>query len=152
CTFEEGTTNCAGDRSPYLQFALKQPEFIQGLRLRCAYPAAAGRGQLRVFWRETGRNDFTDKVRADRATEPSEVTGSDRCYRLTLPAGTSPTVTIPVNDTVTDVRLYPDGMGRADGYYCVFRLDQIRLLVRPADAGRLVREYAEVEVPLPLVP
>jgi hypothetical protein len=136
--WEDGTATCANDTPSYLQFALKQPEFVRGVRLTYAYPDANGPSQFGLFWREQGRNDFC---------------GEDRCCRLTLPAGAKwQSITIPVGDTITDVRIEPDETQRPGGYACVFKLAQLSLLVRPADTQRLLQEYAEPDVPLTLVP
>ncbi len=138
-TWQDGTATCAAGEPPYLQFALKGPEFVAGVRLSYAYPAADGPSQFSLFWREKGRNDFTDQ---------------ERHCRVSMPARTKwRSLTIPVNDTITDLRLYPDDQLRpGGGYACVFRLGQLSLLVRPAEGQRLLQAYSEPDVPWPVAP
>jgi hypothetical protein len=135
--WQEGTATCGGGDPPYLQFSLKHADWVSGVRLTFAYPAADGPSKCNVFWREEGRNEFS---------------GEERCCRLELPAGPRwQSVTIPVRDTISDLRIEPDDTQRPGGYACVFKLGQLSLLVRPADGQRLLEEYAEPDVPLPLV-
>jgi hypothetical protein len=125
--WHEGTATCAHptiNEPPYIQFALKQPTLVGGVRLCYAYPAATGPSQFSLFWRERGRNDFLE----------------EHSCRLMLPAAAqSQSMIVPVNDTITDLRIYPDDTQRPGGYACVFRLDQLRLLVRSGTASGLAR-------------
>jgi hypothetical protein len=136
--WQDGTAGCAGPDSPYLGFALKRPTFVRAVRMTFAYAADERPAVFSLNWRARGRNDF----------------GEDRYCRVTLPTGAAEQpLTIPVNDTISDFRIYPDDQEHpGGGYHCRFKLSQLSLLVRPADGPRLEAEYGEPEVPVPLEP
>jgi hypothetical protein len=130
-TWEAGTATCAGDGPAYLAFALRRPAYVRALRLWFTYPAAEGAScQLAVCWRQQGRNDFA----------------AERSFRVEVPAGApAQPVTFPVDDTVSDFRIYPDDQPHRSGAMaCVLQVDRMELLVRPSDEQRLLREYGGV--------
>src|SRR5262249_41254959 len=93
-----------------------------------AYPGADGLRQLRLCWQQRGRDESSDWERHRQAD---------------LPAAEEPrAVFIPLNDTITDFRIYPD-YKTADQKPCVFRLEQIGLLVGPDDYAHFAQEYED---------
>jgi hypothetical protein len=120
-TWKDGVGEGHGE-DPYLVFVLKEPQFVQGIRIKYAYDKTASPATFQVFWRRSDRNDFVEEERnstLELTTEPGEKT-----------------LTIQVADTIDQFRIDPDTKP------CVFRLTEIVLLVPEADYPR-VRDLYE---------
>jgi len=116
-TWKGGTAECSGKDS-YLTFALKQPEHIQGIRLRFSYEFATWKRLVNVRM----------KLKTRTATRIIPIHDEFDAFR-------SATLTIPVDDVTDTFQIYPDGEP------CAFKLEQVDLLVRPGDRARLVKDY-----------
>jgi sulfatase maturation enzyme AslB (radical SAM superfamily) len=109
--WNEGVATCEG-LDPFLVFPLAEPTFVQTIRVACTYidtTAHRTRG-IQMFWRDTGRNDFTE---------------AERTFGLQLwPEPREKVVTIQVADTIDQFRIDPDSRP------CVFKIHKITLLAR----------------------
>jgi hypothetical protein len=115
-TWEEGTGLATGD-DPYAVFDVGPARFAYALRLRYAYPDATADASavMELFWRRNGVNDFVAGVRTAAVRVPAAPEGG--------------TVTVPIRDTIDQLRIDPDGrLGR-------FRLVEGVLLLVPPAAG-----------------
>jgi hypothetical protein len=123
-----GAATCTGGAASFLEFALGRAMVVYGIRLKYVYPDKDGPHHFRICWREQERNDFTT---------------SERYCQLELPTAEEPVALfIPVNDTITEFRIYPDDKpGRRTPF--VFKLDHIGVLVNGDDYEFLTREPEE---------
>jgi len=94
-TWEDGTGRVTGE-DPYAVFALGTARFVYAVRLRYAYPDAAADASavLELFWRQTGVTDFVAGVRTAALRVPAAPGGG--------------TVTVPIRDTMDQLRIDPD--------------------------------------------
>jgi hypothetical protein len=76
-----------------LVFALPKPQWVTAVRITCAYEATGSPARLRMFWKRSDQQDFTEdqKVTLEYKPEP----------------GTQ-TLTLPVKDTIAQIRIHPD--------------------------------------------
>jgi hypothetical protein len=103
-------TGVGGGEDSSVTFALKEPRFVQAIRLRYAYEVKDERAVLQMFWRRSDQHDFAAEERHALFTQDTE---GER------------TVTIPVHDTLDQFRIHPD-----KGPF-VFHLFEIVLEVPP---------------------
>jgi hypothetical protein len=129
-TWKDGVGEGTGE-FPNLVFALKQPQFVEHVRLKYAYERAAGPAVFRMFWRTSAQNDYVEEER-----------------NITLHLKTGPgekELTIPVHDTVDEFRIDPDTKP------CLFRIKELVLLARwsgdEPDLARRVREVVRTALP-----
>jgi hypothetical protein len=105
----EGDTGQATDADPYLVFALPQPRFVAGIKVRFCHANREGTGPVfRMSWKKSDGDDFTERRRWTERLPPS---GPEVC------------LTIWVVDTVGQFRLHPDDKP------CDFQISKICLLV-----------------------
>jgi hypothetical protein len=121
-TWKDGVGEGQGE-DPYLVFALKEPQFVQAIRIKYAYEKTAPPVTFQMFWRRSDRNDFAEE---------------ERNSTLDLkPMAEEATLTIQVADVIDQFRIDPDTKP------CVFKLTEIVILVPEADYPRVRDLYKD---------
>jgi hypothetical protein len=121
-TWKDGVGEGHGD-DPFLVFALAKAQLVYAIRIKCAYERTASPIIFQVFWKPSDRQEFEEgRSNTQELREDSD----------------ERTITIPVNDTITQFRIDPDVKP------CVVRIAKIELLVPVADHAQVERLYEDV--------
>jgi hypothetical protein len=94
---------------------------VHGIRLQYSWEGAAGPPDVRVGWRGSGHEDFTEEALSDDERRV-------RSYAAKLLK--EPTVTVRVDDTIDAFRIH---LGNKPG---ALKVTKLTLLVPAADAAR----------------
>jgi hypothetical protein len=110
-TWSSGAGEGCGTDS-YLVFALKKPEYVSGVRLKCVLTNSTWNPTaLRVYWRERGKTDFTETERMAVIRMP--------------PSPAEFTFTIGINARLDELRINPELQP------CHFEIHELVLLQKP---------------------
>lgn len=101
---------------PSMVFALREPQFVSKIRLKCSYENLT-QADVQVFWRKADQNDF-----AEERSSVRHVWG--------VWGGAERTVTFDVNDTLDQLRIDPSTGP------CLFNISAIVLLVPEGEGER----------------
>jgi hypothetical protein len=89
----QGSTGRGSGDDSFVVLALPKPQWVTAVRITCAYEPSSWRARLRMFWKGTDQEDFTNErqVTLDVRGGPGEKT-----------------LTLPVRDAVAQIRIHPD--------------------------------------------
>jgi hypothetical protein len=111
--WENGTGRATGS-SPTLVFALKEPQFVCGVRLTCSYEETASPALLKLYWKNAAEHEFGE----ERSTTRQIKTRSE-----------DQTVTLWVYDRLDHFLIAPDNKE------CVFKISDIAMLTPASDSS-----------------
>jgi hypothetical protein len=109
--WRDGVADCQGG-DPFLVFALKEPRYVLGIRVRLRYEPPAEPRRVQLYWKK-GEQEFADDQRTGARELP--------------PSTAEQEVFVLVNDTIDHLRLDP-----ATGP-CAVRIEGIELFVPRSD-------------------